>query len=231
MDPVIRALAKVTLRDRPLDDVLQQITDIARSGIPGAEATSVTLMKDDRGYTAAFTGQMALDADELQYDRGHGPCLDAGRTGLTMLVTDMRQEARWPGYAAAVSEKGVLSSVSVPLPYQGGTIGALNVYAARADAFDDAALTAGDEIADYIAVAVANADAHVEAVTLASQMRQAMESRAVIDMAKGVLIARHHCSPEEAFTILSRASQNQNRKLRDLAAALVASEAAPASGG
>jgi AmiR/NasT family two-component response regulator len=51
-----------------------------------------------------------------------------------------------------------------------------------------------------------------------------MESRAVIDMAKGVLIARHHCSPEEAFAILSRTSQNHNRKLRDLAGALVASE-------
>jgi GAF domain-containing protein len=224
VDDVIRALARMSLRDRPLDEVLQEITDVARTVVPAAEAVSITLLRREKAFTAAFSGQMAMDADELQYERGYGPCMDAGRTGLLMHVADMRTEDRWPDYAAEVLKTGVRSSVSAPLPYQGATIGALNVYSSTVEAFSDEDIRAAEEVADYIAVAVNNADAHGEAVQLAADMRRAMDSRAVIDMAKGVLIARHHCSPEEAFAILSRTSQNHNRKLRELAEALVASE-------
>jgi GAF domain-containing protein len=226
---VVHALARVSLRDRPLNDVLAEISRLARDVVPGADATSITLLRGDRAFTAANTGEEALDADQLQYERGYGPCMDAGRTGLLMHVDDMAVESRWPDYSKAVQDKGIRSSVSAPLPYQGATIGALNVYAAVPGAFSTQDIAACEEVADYIAVAVNNADAHSEAVQLATDMRRAMESRAVIDMAKGILIARHHCSPEEAFAILSRTSQNHNRKLRDLAEALVASEHAPSS--
>ena len=71
-----------------------------------------------------------------------------------------------------------------------------------------------------------NADAHVEAAATAKHMQQALESRKTIDMALGILIATHHCSPERAFAILSQASQRHNRKLRELAEDLVKSEVA-----
>ena len=223
MDDAIRALAGVSLRDRKLDDILAEITKIATSAIPGAESTSITLVRGDRGFTAAHDGQLALDADELQYDRGYGPCLDAGRTGLAMPVSDMRTEDRWPDYAAAVVANGVLSSLSVPLPFQGATIGALNIYATRPDAFDDASMKQADDVASVIAVAVANAETYAATADLAHQMQQAMASRSVIDMAKGILMAQNRCSPDEAFTMLSHASQRSNRKLRDIAAAIVES--------
>ena len=226
---VVHALARVSLRDRPLTEVLAEVSALARRVVPAADATSVTLLRGDKAFTAANSGQQALEADGLQYERGYGPCMDAGRTGLLMHVVDMAAESRWPDYAAAVQDSGIRSSVSAPLPYQGATIGALNVYAGEPDAFSAEDIAACEEVADYIAVAVNNADAHSEAVQLAVDMRRAMESRAVIDMAKGVLIARHRCSPDEAFAILSRTSQNHNRKLRELAEALVASEHAPIS--
>ena len=65
-------------------------------------------------------------ADELQYEGGYGPCVDAGRAGQMFLVDDMRTKQRWPDYAQNVAADGVLSSLSVPLPFQGVTIGALN---------------------------------------------------------------------------------------------------------
>jgi len=225
MDDAIRALAGVSLRDRKLDDILAEITTIATTAIPGAESTSITLVRGDRGFTAAHDGQLALDADELQYDRGYGPCLDAGRTGQTMLVRDMRTEARWPDYAAAVVENGVLSSLSIPLPFQGATIGALNIYATRVDAFDDTSIAQGVEVASVIAVAVANAETYAATTDLAHQMQKAMASRSIIDMAKGILMAQNRCSPDEAFTMLSHASQRSNRKLRDIATAIVETHA------
>lgn len=221
MDDALKALARLSLRDRDLGDILGEVTRIATTAVPGAESTSITLIRDERGFTAAHDGQMALDADELQYDRGYGPCLDAGRTGLVLLVTDMREENRWPDYAAAVVANGVLASLSVPLPFQGATIGALNIYAGKPHAFGDESVETGEEVAAYIAVAVANAESYAATTDLAHQMQEAMASRSVIDMAKGILMAQNGCSPDEAFTMLSQASQRSNRKLRDLARAIV----------
>jgi GAF domain-containing protein len=221
MDDALRALARLSLRDRDLRDILGEVTRIATTAVPGAESTSITLIRGERGFTVAHDGQMALDADELQYDRGYGPCLDAGRTGLALLVPDMREEERWPDYAAAVVTDGVLSSLSVPLPFQGATIGALNIYASKPHAFGDESVETGEEVAAYVAVAVANAESFAASTDLAHQMQQAMASRSVIDMAKGILMAQNGCSPDEAFTMLSQASQRSNRKLRDLARAIV----------
>jgi GAF domain-containing protein len=216
----IRQLARIALADRPLTDVLGEITAIATEAVPGAEATGITIIRGSDAFTAAFTGQLALDADEMQYAYGYGPCMDAGRTGVTLMVHDMRTEDRWPDYARDVARRGVLSSLSVPLPYQGSSIGALNLYATKANAFN-ADVGIAEEIASYIAVAIANADAYAEAATLARNMQEAMHSRADIEMAKGVLMAQQQCTPDEAFALLSKASQRSNRKLRDLARDIV----------
>jgi GAF domain-containing protein len=225
-----RDLSQVVLAERSLDDVLGEVTDIAARSIPGAESTSITLVRGDRAFTAAHTGEMALAADELQYERGHGPCMDAGRAGVVLRIDDMRTEERWPDYTARVVDVGVRSSLSVPLPYQGSSIGALNIYASRPGAFATAeSEEVATAVAEAVAVAVANADAHDRLAEQARNMRLAMESRAVIEQAKGVLVAQRRLDPEAAFEILREASQRYNRKLRDIASGIVqsASEGGP----
>ena len=221
---VYSALARVVLVDRELEDVLTEITEIALQAVPGAEATSITLMRDDKAWTAAYTGQMAKDADDIQYATGHGPCMDAGRTGLLLMSNDLTTETRWPEYAPRVAEElGINSSLSAPLPFQGATIGGLNTYSSKRDSYtaDDAA--AAEAVAAHVAVAVMNADAHDEVRNQSQHLKRALESRKVIDMALGILVATHKCTPDEAFAILSRASQNRNQKLRELAAVMVQS--------
>ena len=212
-----RELAGVVLAGRGLPEVLDEVVHIAQRAITGAEATSITLIRDERSFTAAFDGQLAMDADELQYQRGYGPCLDAGRAGELFVVTDMRAEERWPDYARRVSELGVLSSLSVPLPFQGATIGALNNYARRPDAFGVADVQLGQEVAAFVAIAVGNAEAAARATTDVENMRQAMASRSVIEQAKGILMERYKITSEQAFTLLTHASQRSNVKLRDIA--------------
>jgi GAF domain-containing protein len=219
-----KALAEVVLVGRPLDEVLGEVAGIAQSCIPGSEATSITLVRADKAWTAAFSSPLALEADEMQYREGYGPCMDAGRTGMPMVVTDMRTEERWPRYTPRVLRTGVLSSLSVPLPFQGVTIGALNNYSRQPATFGDEALAMAEEVTNYIGVAVMNADAHAEAAATATQMQQALESRKTIDMALGIIIATRHCSPDEAFAFLSQTSQTHNRKLRELARDLVEAE-------
>jgi GAF domain-containing protein len=223
VEELLRDLSRVALVGRTLAEALTEITEIASRGIPGAEATSITLLRDEKAFTAAHHGDMALAADELQYARGYGPCMDAGRGGVLLRVDDMRTEKRWPDYVAhVVAETPVRSSLSVPLPYQGSSIGALNIYSSRPAAFaSPESLRAGSDVAEVIAVAVANADAHAQLFDQARNMRIAMESRAVIEQAKGVLMAQRHVDAEQAFEILREASQRYNRKLRDIAFGIV----------
>jgi GAF domain-containing protein len=230
MESMLRELSRVVLVDRTLDEVLADITRIAASGIPGAESTSITLLRDDKAFTAAHHGEMSLVADELQYEKGYGPCMDAARGGVVLRIDDMETEERWPDYVRNVqAQAGARSSLSVPLPYQGGFIGALNNYSSLPAAFASPdSLRAGLEVAEVVAVAVANADAHWQLGEQARNMRIAMDSRAVIEQAKGVLIAQRRVDAEQAFEILREASQRYNRKLRDIASGIV--EGAQAGG-
>jgi GAF domain-containing protein len=214
-------LASVLLVDRDPTDVLTEITGIGNRAIAGSEAASVTLIRGGEPSTPAFHGQMAMDAEQLQYDRGYGPCLDAGRAGVVFVVPDMRTEERWPDYAEHVVGVGVLSSLSVPLPFQGATIGAMNFYSAQPRAFDGDDVALGEEVASFVAVAVANADHSARAEEDAANMRRAMESRATIEQAKGILMERLKVTGDVAFAVLSRASQESNVKLRDVADHLV----------
>ena len=222
-----QALAGVVLGGRGLAEVLTEIVGIARRAMPGAEASSITLIRGETAFTAAFDGQMAMDADELQYQRGYGPCVDAGRAGQVFLVEDMRNEQRWPDYAEHVAALGVRSSLSVPLPFQGVTIGALNNYAAAPGSFGEVDVAVGQEVAAWVALAVGNADMVARTVEDLAGMQAAMASRAVIDQAKGILMERLKYTEDQAFTALTRASQNTNIKLRDVADELVRTGALP----
>jgi GAF domain-containing protein len=215
------ALARVVLADRELSEVLTEITGIARRAMPSIEAASITLIRGDEPFTVAYDGQMAMDADELQYERGYGPCVDAGRAGQMFLIDDMRNEQRWPDYAQHAAAHGVLSSLSVPLPFQGATIGALDTYAGRPQVFDDEDLLLAEEIAAWVAIAIGNAEAAARTSEDLAQLRMVMMSRACIEQAKGILMERHKITEDEAFTILTHASQRTNTKLRDVAAELV----------
>jgi GAF domain-containing protein len=223
VDEWFRQLSRMVLVDRSLTEVLADVTRLAAQGIPGAEASSITLIRNDRPFTVAHFGEMALAADELQYEHDAGPCIDAGRAGVLLRVDDMRTEPRWPAYVAHLRETtAVRSSLSVPLPYQGSSIGALNNYSTQPSAFaNPESLSAGLEVAEVVAVAVANADAHAQLGDQARNMRVAMESRAVIEQAKGVLMAQRHVDADQAFELLREASQRYNRKLRDIALGIV----------
>jgi GAF domain-containing protein len=215
------SLSRVVFAGRERFEVFTEITGIARRALPGAAASSITLIRGERAFTAAYDGQLALDADELQYERGYGPCVDAARTAQVLLVRDMRTEQRWPDYTAYAAERGVGGSMSIPLPFQSGMIGALNNYATYPDAFTAEDVVWGQEIAGWVALAVANADFATGTREELAHMRIAMASRSIIDQAKGILMERHRIDQEQAFAMLTRASQATNTKLRDIAGGLV----------
>ena len=216
-------LGRMKLGETDLNGVLDEVAALAKRAIPGADEVSVTLVDGQVAHTAAYTGELAMALDERQYDHGYGPCLDASASAATLSVPDMAAEQRWPDWPAAALQAGAHSSLSIGLPIHEQVTGALNVYATKPHAFDSDAIILGQTFAGYAAVALANAHLYDAQANLAQQMQAAMQSRAVIEQAKGIIMGSRRCTADEAFAILTKLSQDTNRKLRDVAAALVAS--------
>ncbi|SIM85421.1 GAF and ANTAR domain-containing protein [Micromonospora cremea] len=214
-------LGRIKLDENSLDDVLQRVAELAKRALPIPVEVSVTLVRGGTGHTAAFTDELARDLDERQYAHGRGPCLEAAASGNVLSVPDLTADDRWPDWAQRGRQAGVGSSVSIGLPIQEAVVGALNVYAHMPHAFDDDSVSILKTFGAYAAVALANAQLYDSTATLARQMQEAMTSRAVIEQAKGIIMAERRCSPAEAFTILSKVSQDSNRKVREVAQALV----------
>jgi GAF domain-containing protein len=214
-------LARLFFDSTSLDAMLQRVAELAKQVIPGVAEASVTLIANDKAGTAAYTGRLALDLDETQYGRGYGPCLEAAIGEEIREITDARQETRWPDYTQKAVERGALSSLSAPLPIRDGLHGGLNLYAVEAGAFDDDARNAATTFSSYAAVAVHNMHLYESTRELADNLDLAMRTRAVIEQAKGILMSQRRCDATEAFNLLAAASQRSNRKLRDIAQAIV----------
>jgi GAF domain-containing protein len=215
-------LGRLKLGETDLNGVLQRVADLARRGLTGAAEVSVTLVRDRRAYTAAYTGEIALRLDELQYEQDGGPCLEAAARQATVAVPHAATDDRWSGWAVRAAAAGMGSVLSVGMPILDDFTGALNIYGQVPEAFDEATVALAQTFVGYAAVALANVHRYDTTATLAQHMQAAMESRAVIEQAKGIIMGRRRCGPEEAFAVLSRVSQSTNRKLRDVAADLVA---------
>jgi GAF domain-containing protein len=216
-------LGRLSLRELSMEGLLQTVADLVTTVLPGHPEASVTLLVADVPSTAASTGRLPLDLDEAQYQNGDGPCLHAARTGEVTEVGDTRADRRWPHYARRAAELGTLSSLSVPLVIDEHerVLGALNIYARDAAAFDDDSRAAATAFGPYAAVAAGNVHAYQTARTMADNLHAALENRAVIEQAKGVLMERYKVTPDHAFRLLAVASMNANRKLRLIADDLV----------
>ena len=203
------------------------MADQARRSIPGADRVSITLVGPDGAHTAASTGPPAMTVDEWQYQQGHGPCLAAAAATITVTVPDMAGESRWPDWADRAIDAGVHSCVSIGLPLRDSVSGAFNVYARRPHAFDDDAVILAETFAGYAAVAMANAYLYAGPGTLAAHARSAMDSRALIEQAKGIIMAERHCTADEAFAILTKLAEYSDGGAHHVAVALTSSAVHP----
>jgi GAF domain-containing protein len=219
----LERLGRLSLRELSMDSLLQTVADLTKTVMPGNPETSVCLLIRDHPTTVVSTGALATELDETQYERGHGPCLHAARSGEVTVIADTRADHRWPDYTPRAVEHGNFSSLSVPLAIDSDeqVTGALNIYARRPDAFDEASRSVATRFAPYAAVAAGNLYDYQSARDMADNLQIALTSRAVVDQAKGVLIERYKLTPDQAFQLLARASMTTNRKVRDIADDLV----------
>ncbi|MEE1617032.1 GAF and ANTAR domain-containing protein [Brachybacterium sp. J153] len=225
-DVSVSTMQSLLLQNPDIQDFLQDFTDLlARQlSLGGPDRwCAVSLLRERKAATAASSGPQALALDELQNSFTDGPCMTAIRENTVIRAGDLRSDGRWPDYAAAAQEQGVRAVLGLPFDLEDDAKAGLNVYSATPHDFDPVTVESialqVEQASSAMRLAVRQA-LHSET---ARDLRAAMESRTVIDLAVGILMGRNRCSQEEAIGILKSASNHRNVALRDLAATLVAS--------
>ena len=199
--------------------------------IPGADVASVSVLRDGSATaeTVASSSERVWAVDDDQYAAGDGTCLEAARTGRVVRVGVEQATERWPEFARSARVAGVASYLSAPLHVDEMFVGSLNLYSMQAHGFGDLDEALLRLYTTAAAAAIGNARRYTQARDLATQLTQALDSRAVIDQARGILMATHGIDAQQAFALLAKESQNTNVKLREVAARLVESISRPQS--
>jgi GAF domain-containing protein len=212
-----------------LDSFLERLVQLAADVVIPPAATGITLVRDGDAVTVVTSDEAADQVDRLQYDAGEGPCLEAMATRTLVEVHDLRQETRWPRWTDPALDVGVRAALASPLQVAGQTFGALNLYAFAPEVFTRTEVRRVEIFAAQAAGALQVMRREIAKEEAIRDLEAALESRGRIDQAIGVVMAQQRCGPEEALTLLRMHSSNTNRKLRDVAAELVARFASDAA--
>lgn len=234
LDETAEALA--VLRDaltgeEELDDALQRLAETAARAITDADAVTITVLSVHQPRTAAATDDLLVEVDEKQYSADRGPCLEAARTlsAVRAVVGEHREE--WPEFEAAAVQHGICAYLSVPVVLPASErseaqhIGSLNIYSRTAAAFDPFDEGLMRLFTTAASATIGGAQRWQRSREHVQHLEQALVSRAVIEQAKGVLMAVHGYTADAAFTMLVERSQHENVKLRDVAKNLLQSVA------
>jgi transcriptional regulator with GAF, ATPase, and Fis domain len=212
-------------------DVLDFLHVLAERAVALVGVTAAgLLLADEQGtlqvVAASSERSRLLELFQLQTDEG--PCVDCFRSGRAVSVIDLPGVGRWPRFTAAAAEVGFAAVHAMPLRLRSQTIGALNLFSTQPGPVDESKLRLGQALADVATIGLLQQRAIQRRDTLTEQLQTALNSRVLIEQAKGVLAERLQMGVDEAFTILRGAARGRNRRLTEFAQAIVdGSEQAP----
>jgi GAF domain-containing protein len=220
----LRELQQSIEEEEPLEAVLDRLAQTARRTIPDATVAGITVVAEDETRTTVATDDIIVEIDRVQYAAGDGPCLEAARSRLPVRVRVAEAHERWPAFARAAQDAGMLAFLSAPLTIgEEPVLGAVDMYSRDEDAFDSLDESLLNMFTSAASAAIVNAARYRRVRELAEDMAAALTSRAQIDQAKGVLMARHGVDEEAAFQLLVHESQRTNVKVREVARTLLRS--------
>ncbi len=190
--------------------------------ILGADAAGV-MLTDGRGALRLIASSeermRLLELFELQ--GAQGPCLDAFSSGAPVQESAADSRARWPAFAQRASQVGFQRMCAVPLRVRADVIGALNLFRSGDEAFTDAEVEIAQAMAEMAAIALIQERALREHNLLIGQLQTALNSRVIIEQAKGMLAEYLTMSVDEGFQLLRTYARARNRKLTEVASDIV----------
>lgn len=191
-----------------------ELLDVSAAGL---------LLADPRGelrvVAASSEAARLLELFQLQSDQG--PCLDCFRSGRPVAAASLDADHRWPRFADAAGQAGFAAVQALPMRLRDQVIGALNLFRATPGAFDPASVRVGQALADVATIGLLNERSMRRRDTLNEQLQTALNSRVIIEQAKGKLAERLGIDTNRAFSLLRDQARNRNQRLSDLARAFV----------
>ena len=191
-----------------------ELLDVSAAGL---------LLADPRGelrvVAASSEAARLLELFQLQSDQG--PCLDCFRSGQPVACIDLSADPRWPEFAERAGQAGFSAVQALPMRLRDQVIGALNLFRGTVGAFDPEVVHVGQALADVATISLLHDRSMRRTDTLNEQLQTALNSRVVIEQAKGKLAERLGIDVNQAFTLLRDQARNRNQRLSDLARAFV----------
>ncbi|WP_437774100.1 GAF and ANTAR domain-containing protein [Arthrobacter sp. KNU40] len=221
----IERIQNLILESADFEDFLNELARFSAHQMAGDgddALCGITLLRERKALTIGWSSDAAREVDEIQYSLAQGPCLTAAEEEREVHVPDLLEENRWgPDYANAVASHGLRSVLSLPFNLEGEAKAALNLYSEAPYKFNERAADRARGYTREVSQALRLAIRFALHADSAKNLRAAMESRTVIDVAVGIVMAQSRRSQEDAVRILTEASSNRNMKLRDVAKSLV----------
>lgn len=215
MAEALSEVARSLEAESDLEKTIVTIVNAAAATVPGVEHAGLSLLESDGQLRSIGpSSELAAQLNMLEHEVGEGPCVDAVDDHHVYRTGDLANDTRWRRYGPAAARLGVNSMLGYRLYTYQRTLGSLDLYSTKPDAFDAEAERIGDLFAAHAAVAVAE-------MLRQGQLRSALDTRDTIATAKGILMGRDGRTEQQAFRVLIGASQHANMKLRDVAAWLV----------
>jgi transcriptional regulator with GAF, ATPase, and Fis domain len=211
-------LADTLVAEFDVIDFLHLLTD--RSVALLAASAAGVVLADPRGQlrVAAASSEAAELVELFQLQNDQGPCLDCFRTGRPVTAADLAgPDQPWPRFAAAANAAGFGAVQALPMRLREQVIGALNLFAAAPGPFSPGSLRIGQALADVATIGLLQERQLRYSETIAEQLQSALNSRVVIEQAKGKLAERYDLDMDQAFTLLRDHARTTNQRLTDLA--------------
>jgi GAF domain-containing protein len=213
--------AQLLVREYEVSDALQDLVD-GVTEVLGISGAGVSLLEGERlRFATAATDAIVL-LERIQEETQNGPCVEAHQSGQPVLVTDLRDRPeRWPELSEGAAEAGMLAVAGIPMRLNGTRLGALNLYHGATRDWSDEEISVSRLLADLATGYVANASRLDRLQHTAEQLQVALDSRLIIEQAKGLLAGERDISMEQAFEVLRGHARRNNASLRAVADAVV----------
>jgi GAF domain-containing protein len=225
---ILSSLAVSMLTERSLTDSLRGLVRVAARLMPNCSGGSIAMLVDGRPTTVAFTDQVVLELDLVQYDLSEGPCLTA-IGGEMIRVAHLAHDERFPHFAVGAADQRIQSTLSTPIRDGSGVIGTLNLYSRTVDGFDghdeDTALVVVGEAA----VVIAGSKLYASAANVRNRLQSDSDEASELAVAEGVLMTLYECSAAQARVLIERAADTTGTRLIDAARRVVESIAGTSS--
>ncbi len=225
---VFARMSGLLLSEETVGSVLRLVTKLTQETFPDTVGAGLSVFGSDGArITAAATDELVEQADRIQYEIHSGPCLVAWADRTVVRVDDFAGDTRWPEWTRRALELGLRTSLSAPLVAGDTALGAMKVYGTSPGVYGPREESLLGMFAIQAAVLVANTKSYTDAHRVSTRLQTSLRGRDVLNIAKGILMARGHVDEQTAFLQLAKTAQRRQRPVLEAAEELVRTTVRP----